>query len=944
MRKAPDQGNFDRNYIPNHIGRILQMKYNRNPLSQAIHTTLGAGAALSIALASGVAFAQDEADDEESVELDRVQVTGSRIKRVDIEGSTPVTIISREDIDFSGDSTVAELLRSSAYNSFGSFRDASGFGNGFSGTSFVSLRGLGSQRTLILLDGRRLSPFPGGGGDSVDLNLIPIDMIERVEILRDGASAIYGSDAIAGVINIITRKDMDGAILTIQAEDADPKGGKAQRYSVAGGISSDRGNVTFAIEHFERDMIFDRDIKAFANAVEPGVDAISSYGLPGSIQVLGGNLSGNNYPDPRCPSLNTGEGPFPNSYRWDFGSFVAGSTNEGGSGNDRTRCGYNFAADTIYIPRVERNSGMIQARFDVTPTTQFVARALYFMNESESRFAGAPVTGPFPVYGADSPNNPMYALINAGVAGVTVDDIAATRLYMRTVSNGNREGHQSFYEADFFWGFEGTTDWLGGMEWDLGFEYTRNRTFAETRNLANKVEIQNSIDDGSLDYFNVQQLPHDEWLNNTNSTLVAFNHTGTFQASITGIAYDGSMSWDLFQMNNGPVPVVVGFQRSQMDFSQLNDPESNRLIIAGTSGGDNIDGVGRNITSFYAETVIPILSNLELDLAVRYDDYSDFGSTWNPKVSVAWRPTDSLLLRASYGEGFRAPNMQELYGNVSESFPPAVDLVGCSNGVAPCSSTQYRAFFGGNTELQPETSKSWTAGGVWNAMDNLSFEISYYNIKFDNQISTLGLSRMFQLEFDGFSNTVVRFPNGTVDFVLLTQLNLSGVKTDGIDFSANYGLNTDNAGLFNFAFEMSYVLGWEQEAVPGDGFNDILDRNGVPEYRMTLNANWTLGNWQVGWVSSYIPSNGKADGFCFPSFGVAPCGAGESIIKNDSWWTNDLQVGYNLPWNGEISIGARNVFNVDPPLNGAWYGWQPMDFGLYDAQGRITYVRYKQNF
>ena len=371
-----------------------------------------------------------------------------------------------------------------------------------------------------------------------------------------------------------------------------------------------------------------------------------------------------------------------------------------------------------------------------------------------------------------------------------------------------------------------------------------------------------------------------------------------------------------------------------MDFSQENDPESNRLIIAGTSGGDNIDGVGRDITSFYAETVIPILSTLELGLALRYDDYSDFGGTTNPKGSIAWRPMDSLLLRASYGKGFRAPNMQELYGNQSESFNDAVDLVGCANGVAPCTATQYRNFRGGNPELGAETSDSWTVGAVWNATDDLSLELGYYNIEFEDQISTLSLQRMFQLEDEGFQNTVVRNPDGTVDFVSLTQLNLSGVKTDGIDFTANYSLNTDNAGIFNFNYEMSYVLGWDQELVPGDGFFSITDSTGVPDWRGTLTMNWTLANWQVGWTSAYIPTNGKADDFD---------DIGDIKGYNKSWWTNDLQLSYNLPWDGQITIGARNVFDQDPPIN--WvYGWQPMDFGLYDAQGRITYVRYKQNF
>ncbi|MEJ2534763.1 MAG: TonB-dependent receptor plug domain-containing protein, partial [Gammaproteobacteria bacterium] len=428
------------------------MKYNRNPLSQAISTTLFAGAAASMALGSGVALAQDA--DEEGVELDRVEVTGSRISRVDIEGATPVTVIDREEIDLAGDSTIAELLRASTFNSFGSFRDQSGFGNGFAGAAFANLRGLGSQRTLILLDGRRFPTFPGGGSEAVDINLIPADMVERIEILRDGASAIYGSDAIAGVINIITRKDLDGAILTVQVEDAEPEGGDAERYSVAGGMSGENGNVTFALEHFERDFIFDRDIPEFANAVAPGLDSISSYGFPGSAQMLSGASAGLNFPDPRCPS-NVGESDlFPNSYRWDFDEFFAGS-----DWGFSSRCGYNFAADTITVPRAERNSGYINARFDITNNTSFVARGLFAQNEGESRFAGAPVTQPFPTYGADNPNNPMRLFIGQtitdpglGTYTFTEADLGDALVFLRTAPYGNREGFQYFDNGQLFAG------------------------------------------------------------------------------------------------------------------------------------------------------------------------------------------------------------------------------------------------------------------------------------------------------------------------------------------------------------------------------------------------------------------------------------------------------------------------------------------------------------
>lgn len=930
------------------------MKYNRNPLSQAITSTLCAGAAASMALATTIAYAQDDSDDEEGVELDKVQVTGSRIKRVDIEGSTPVTVIDRDSIDLAGDSTVMELLRASPFNSFGSFRDQSGFGNGFSGTSFVNLRGLGSNRTLILINGRRMSTFPGGGADSVDVNLIPLDLVERVEILRDGASAIYGSDAIAGVINIITRKDMEGVVATAHWEDSDHPGGEATRYSVAGGQTSDRGNVTFAIEHFQRDQIYDRDIPEFANAVAPGVTALTSFGFPGSFELLSGPLAGIDAPDPRCPSDVGTSSEFPNSYTWDFGGFVPGSDWKFAS-----ICGYNFAADTIAVPRANRTSAWIDGTFDVTNNTQFVVRALLVQNEGESRFAGAPVTAPYPIYPADSPNNPMWLYIGKtvtdpglaaygfpdGTYTFTEDDLGDALVLMRTVPNGNREGWQYFDDNSLFAGFQGTNDWFGGSEWDIGFEYSRNRTLALTKNLANKVEIQNAIDDGSLDYFNVQGLDQQAWLTNTVNTLTAFNHTGMFQADTTVYHMDGSISFDMFQMNNGPVPLVLGWEYYSVKFNQENDPESNRLIIAGTSGGDNIYNVGRDITTFYAETVIPLFSTLEIDLAARYDDYSDFGNTTNPKVSIGWRPIDSLLLRASWGQGFRAPNMQELYGNVSESFPPAIDYVGCANGVSPCSSTQYRAFFGGNPDLQPETSDSYTAGVVWNATDSLSFELTYYDIEFTNQITTITLQRMFALERDGYANTVVRNSNGTVNYVSLQQTNLSGVRTDGYDFGIKWSLPTENIGLFNFAFDWSHVGKWEQESAPGDGFVSFLDSHGAPEDRAGWQLGWTMGDFMVGYTGQYIAENGKADNLCSPdNLNVQDCSDGGTQFYNKSIMYHDLQVAWNTPWNGQIAVGCRNCANESGPINGLYYGWQPLDRSLYSADGRITYVRYKQNF
>ncbi|NRB70629.1 MAG: TonB-dependent receptor, partial [Xanthomonadales bacterium] len=355
---------------------------------------------------------------------------------------------------------------------------------------------------------------------------------------------------------------------------------------------------------------------------------------------------------------------------------------------------------------------------------------------------------------------------------------------------------------------------------------------------------------------------------------------------------------------------------------------------------------GRDVFSVYAETNVPLLDTLNLNLAVRYDDYSDFGNTTTPRVSISWRPMESLLLRASYGEGFRAPDMQELYGNQSESFPPAIDIVGCNNGVAPCTSTQYRALFGGNPDLQPETSEAWTAGVVWQATDDLSFDVSYYNIEFTNQISTITLGRMFQQEADGFANTVNRNSDGTVDFVQLTQLNLSGVRTDGIDVGVEYNLATDGAGVFGFRLDYSHILKYEQEAVPGDGFADVLDTHGSPDARASWQVSWSLGDFLVGYTGQYIAENGAADEICtLDGRGFTDCSTdGSTLVTNGATTYHDLQFAWNAPWDAQIAVGCRNCADENGPINGLVYGWQPIDRNLYSVEGRIAYLRYKQNF
>ena len=242
-------------------------------LRHAVRSALALGAVASMAT-SPVAFAQDE----DTKDLGDRQVTGSRLSRADIETAAPITVIDRDDIDLSGDTTVAEVLQTSVFNSFGSFRATSGFANGQASVNEVSLRGLGSDRTLILLDGRRIASTGGSAGAAQNLNQIPLAMVERIEILRDGASAIYGSDAIAGVINVITRRDFDGLAFDYQ-QTFPSDGGDLTRAAATLGVSSAKGNLYFSVSALTGRPQYYRDLDYAAIAPESG--GITSYRLPG---------------------------------------------------------------------------------------------------------------------------------------------------------------------------------------------------------------------------------------------------------------------------------------------------------------------------------------------------------------------------------------------------------------------------------------------------------------------------------------------------------------------------------------------------------------------------------------------------------------------------------------------------------------------------------------
>jgi iron complex outermembrane receptor protein len=929
------------------------------------------GVAATLAL-PGLAVPQDDV-----LVQEKVTVTGSRIKRVDTEGPAPISVITREDIDASGEIAIADILRQQSFNSFGSFRQRSGATA--QSQAVVNMRGLGGQRTLVLLDGRRVTGSPTfNGGAAVNLNTIPLAAVERIEVLRDGASAIYGSDAIGGVVNIITRKDYEGLHLSAGMGRPTQTGGDEDSYSLVGGVSGAKGNITFGFEAQQRDILFlsDRDFT---------VPGLSAFGYPGSYfaymtaadprNPTGTFLSLGTFPDPRCPAeLNTPA--FPDARLQDFGTPI-------GIG----RCQYNYAAVASNEAENDTKSFFVNANYDISATTSFFARGTFTYNESFARYAPTPFTSPFPTLSQDNPDNPTHPALNPTnvfgdpFAGQAFDldgdgqadvegpfDLSA---FYRNIPGGPRDSFVEDVLVDYLAGVRGTVDWLGGLDWEFGAQYSWQKSESENPGLGAGNAIQALIDAGRIDLFaaNTDTGDFERGLDPAFlDAAEAASATSTSDNQTRIVSTDFTVSFDAARLPNGPLPVALGAEYRDEDFDQQFDEQTTAGNFQGTGPGINTGG-GRVVKALFGEATIPVLGELDLNLAGRWEDYNDFGTTFNPKVTAAFRPLDSLMLRASWGTGFRAPSMTELYEASETSFGFGIDSVRCAetpNGDPetgrdrtdpsgrtlvpgnPCRATTYQNVVGGNRDLDAEESTNWTVGLVWSPLDDLAVTLDWYDIELEKAISQPAAQILFDEELDlrqagetgvpvrtvagdGLQvGKVVRNPrSGRVVATLQNVSNVGKTETDGLDLEGSYSFRLGPAGDFRTTIQWTWVNEYEIDEADGNGLEDPR-RFFDPDNRGTVGLNWALGDLGANLLWHYISDTSIEDI------------DGTTFVALDSWSTWDLSFSYATPWNGVVTLGARNLFDEDPPtsLN---VGAPFYSNYLHDIYGRIPYVRYEQD-
>lgn len=851
-----------------------------NPIAKAIRFALIGGAAIA---AATPAFAADEAAGEE--EEQRIEVTGSRIKRTDVEGSLPVVTIDREAIDLSGQTSVADLLRNTTFNSFGSFRPVSGSSN--QASAEVSLRGLGSGRTLVLIDGRRVAKSPQGGGSAADLNSLPLAAVERVEILTDGASSVYGSDAIGGVINVITRKDFDGMSFRYGKGEPDLEGGETEEGSITFGTSSDRGRILAGLSFNSRGPVFD-------------ADRDWSKSFPGDTLGTSINLSpyGNSYynlvtdqiePVPGCENL-----PAMYLVEDDIGPF--GNTTGG------MMCAYDYTTIAMQEAESENESLFVNGEFEINEDWSVYANLTVARSESFGRYAPAPDALLLP---ASSPNNTL------GVPAFILHRYAAL---------GPRDNFTDALSLDRVVGFTGD---VGGTELDFGLRVNEYNYKEFGRNYLVRTTARAYLADGTYDIFD----PY----GNDESVLNAMKATITREGIFKTKEIYATATRDLFEMGAGTVTGLIGVESRNEKFTDQYDSLQEAGQIGGSAG--NSAGGDRDVDSVFFEMIVPILDNLEMNVAGRRDKYSDYGSDFSPKVSFRFQPIEEVTLRASYGEGFRAPELSILTQKESFSADFAQDFVRCEQqNQDPCPTLQYDTYYSANAGLQSEQSKQYSLGVAFQPVDWFNGSIDFYNIELEDTISQFSAQDLINMEYRGFAAPpglgVIRSNTGTIVRINAGYGNAGTLETDGFDLNLAFTSDLGGVATMRNNFQLSWVNSYEVTNSVGQ-VDDLVGAPGAPEFRFILANQWSIDDFTIAWNINHIDETYRLE-------------VGDDLPKVDAWTTHDIQVSWAAPWNGEIVVGARNVTDEMPPLNE--FSDRNYDVTLYDGYGVTPYIRYTQNF
>lgn len=911
----------------------------------------------------------DAANPDKAKNLEGVTVTGSRIRRVDVETANPVVTIDRAQIAATGKATLGDLVQELP-SIAGNATNANTNNGGGTGAATISLRGMGDKRTLILINGVRLAYN--------DVNSIPANMIDRVEVLSDGASAIYGSDAIGGVVNFILRERFDGVQLSGDFADSRHGDGIRRNFTLTAGHAGARGSIVAGLGHQSLDAVSARD-REFSR------DALN---LTGGKVIVSGS-SANPYGAITLPRAQAGA--LGCTSRVALNQGVSGITTPGDYHCYGVADSYNYQGDNILQTPQKRDQFFVLGKYKLTDSVEAYANLYYTKTQSESQIAPVPVfaNGDNFIVSKDNYYNPFGVDFGTDrVSGANNGDFNT-----RFTTLGYRRYVYNTYNLQVTPGLRGSfgdSSW----QWDASINYGKLR--------------QKSVNYGFLDYAGFQQGLGPSYLDasgkvtcgtpgnpiagctpinifnvNDPTTIAALKNIQRNPVTTTQYTvkqFEANANGNLFELPAGTVNLATGLSYRKESTSTRTDP----LAVADLNGlcgvvefCSSVLAGSFNVKEAYAEMLIPLLSGkpwaqtLNLTLGSRWSDYSSAGRSTNSKLAVEWRPIENLLLRGTVSEVFRAPNINELYGGIAGDAPTVNDPCNyyagghpqaCANVPTDGSYRQANPEISAKTsgslaagyQLKPEQGKSFDFGVVYDPqwLPGLSVSADVWRINLNDTITAISaqtvLNQCYANPSSPFCGFIHRFASGDINYVAEPTVNLGALSTKGVDGSLAYRFDTDRYGRFGLRLDTTYVARYDVNPDPADPTTVTIHNAGrytyaygnFPRWRGLATLNWSRGPWSASWRVRYVGRTQVGSDDTRQQLS-ADLTVPAVVRKVGAYAYHSVQAGYEVKsWHTRFDLGVDNLADKQPPLmyqNNV--NNSNTDVATYDVMGRYYWAR-----
>ncbi|GAB3472904.1 TonB-dependent receptor [Massilia terrae] len=954
--------------------------------------------AVAVALHSMAAFAQEQAAATDS-NVARVEVTGSRIRQVDLETAQPVQVMTAEQIQKSGLVTVGDIINTLSSTGTPAFSKGSVLtSNREQGGQYINLRNLGSQRLLVLVNGKRWTSTVAG---YTDMSTVPSAMIDRIEVLKDGASSIYGSDAISGVVNIILKKSMEGGQLSVYNGRNSKGDGKTTDYSLTYGTGSEKASLMFGLTSSSQGEVWANARPETATSFGPNHPTASlgtsPWGRITNVSASGGSGTAFNKILNHTGSYNgDGTGSASNN--------IANYHDYKGADADV----YNSTDEMQFQAPTRLTSIFTKGSLELPYSMRLTTTAMYAERKSSRQIAGYPLTSTsqskFPVYiDKDSYYNPMGNQ-GVGVTAGTGQDLFFARRTIevpRVTDNGNQTLHiDAVLEGDF--------SVMGkAWNWNVGYNHSAiTGTVLSTGNL-NLVNLKKALGPSFKNASGVVQcgtptaaisltecVPWDILGGPSASTPAALAYAMSVGQATYGSKVDSAtadITGELFTLPAGAVGMAAGLERRTV--SGYDRPGQFEQSGYSTDLAGNATTGKYTVKEAYLEFNIPLLKGLPMaellsvDIASRYSDYTSFGNTTNSKGSIQWRPIKDILGRATYAQGFRAPTLSDTFGGGGQTFDTYLDpcdsqfgaaandpaikarctaagvptnfrqknqagnAVGSGGGQTP---VPFVSGFGNNL-LTPETATTRTAGIVYSPswLNGFTASLDYYDIRIKNRIAAISANQTVNFCYvnndPAFCGKITRDPlTGQINNLLRGNANLGETQTKGLDFSFSYRFPRTAFGQFNIRSESTWVKSYRTKSSNTADWTEFVGEWGTLRLKSNLGIDWNQGNWSSTVATRYY--SGVRDR-CWTVNPVVECSdptgrisAGPGLNRLPAQFFTDLSVGYKLPWNAKIMGGINNLLKRKPQYV---YTQGSSSSSTVDAErpiDRFFYVRYNQGF